>query len=92
MPPPRRLPWRGDGETAGPKTERSVAAGGWNPAQAPHIESMAQWQASFKREPSKTKAELREMLTAAVRNTQPGAEQDQGPKDIPRAEGKKVRS
>ena len=32
------------------------------------------------------------MLTAAVRNTQPGAEQDQGPKDIPRAEGKKVRS
>jgi hypothetical protein len=30
---------------------------------------MAQWQPS-KREPAKTKAELREMLTEAVRNTQ----------------------
>lgn len=32
---------------------------------------MAQWQKSFVREPTKTKAELREMLTEAVRNTQP---------------------
>jgi len=32
---------------------------------------MTQWQKSFKREPPKTKAELREMLTEAVRNTQP---------------------
>jgi hypothetical protein len=32
---------------------------------------MTQWQKSFTREPTKTKAELREMLTEAVRNTQP---------------------
>jgi len=32
---------------------------------------MATWQKTFTREPSKTKAELREMLTPAVRNTQP---------------------
>jgi hypothetical protein len=32
---------------------------------------MAQWQRTFTREPPKTKAELREMLTEAVRNTQP---------------------
>ena len=32
---------------------------------------MTQWQRSFTREPPKTKAELREMLTEAVRNTQP---------------------
>jgi hypothetical protein len=32
---------------------------------------MTQWQKSFTREPPKTKAELREMLTEAVRNTQP---------------------
>jgi hypothetical protein len=32
---------------------------------------MTQWQKTFKREPPKTKAELREMLTEAVRNTQP---------------------
>jgi hypothetical protein len=31
---------------------------------------MTQWQKSLKREPAKTKAELREMLTEAVRNTQ----------------------
>jgi len=30
---------------------------------------MAQWQKSFMREPPKTKAQLREMLTEAVRNT-----------------------
>jgi len=29
------------------------------------------WQRSSTREPRKTKAELREMLTEAVRNTQP---------------------
>jgi hypothetical protein len=32
---------------------------------------MAQWQKSFTKEPPKTKAELREMLSEAVRNTQP---------------------
>jgi hypothetical protein len=35
----------------------------------PHISSMTQWQPP-KREPAKTKAELREMLAEAVRNTQ----------------------
>jgi hypothetical protein len=34
---------------------------------------MAQWQASIARQPPKTKAELRQMLAEAVRNTQPGA-------------------
>jgi hypothetical protein len=34
---------------------------------------MAHWQASTKRESPKTKDELRQMLTEAVRNTQPGA-------------------
>jgi hypothetical protein len=32
---------------------------------------MTQWQMTLKREPARTKAELREMLTEAVRNTQP---------------------
>jgi hypothetical protein len=32
---------------------------------------MTQWQRTFAREPAKTKAELREMLAEAVRNTQP---------------------
>jgi hypothetical protein len=41
---------------------------------------MAQWQKSFTREPTKTKAELRQMLTDAVRNTQPE------PKRPPKAE------
>jgi hypothetical protein len=35
---------------------------------------MAKWQASITRAPPKTKAELRQMLTEAVRNTQQGAE------------------
>jgi hypothetical protein len=35
---------------------------------------MANWQKSNRREPPKTKAELREMLTEAVRNT-PAADQ-----------------
>jgi hypothetical protein len=34
---------------------------------------MAYWQGPTKREPPKTKAELREMLAEAVRNTQPGS-------------------
>jgi len=41
---------------------------------------MTQWQRTFTREPPKTKAELREMLTEAVRNTQPD------PKRPPKAE------
>ena len=45
--------------------------------------SMAQWQKSYTREPTRTKAELREMLTEAVRNTQPGS--DRGPKRLPKA-------
>ena len=36
----------------------------------PHIVTVTQWQeSSFTREPPKTKAELRQMLTEAVRNT-----------------------
>jgi hypothetical protein len=31
---------------------------------------MTSWQKTFKREPPKTKAELRDMLAEAVRNTQ----------------------
>jgi hypothetical protein len=50
----------------------------------PHMLSMANWQKSkFTREATKTKAELRLMLTEAVRNTQPGA--DHGPKRLPKA-------
>ena len=43
---------------------------------------MAQWQASITRAPPKSKAELRQMLTEAVRNTQPDA--DQRPKGSPK--------
>jgi hypothetical protein len=51
----------------------------------PHIATMAGWQKSgFTREPPKTKAELRQMLTEAVRNTQASA--DDGPKRLPKAE------
>ena len=43
---------------------------------------MAQWQKSFTKEPPKTKAELREMLAEAVRNTQaetqPASKRDRG--------------
>ena len=44
---------------------------------------MAQWQASIARQPPKTKAELRQMLTEAVRNTQSSA--DREPKRRPKA-------
>jgi len=45
---------------------------------------MTKWQkSSFTREPPKTKAELRQMLTDAVRNTQPSAEN--GSKRPPKA-------
>jgi hypothetical protein len=45
--------------------------------------TMANWQqSSFTREPPKTKAELRQMLAEAVRNTQPSA--DHGPKRLPK--------
>jgi hypothetical protein len=44
---------------------------------------MTQWQKSYTREPTRTKAELRDMLTEAVRNTQPGS--DRGPKRLPKA-------
>jgi hypothetical protein len=47
---------------------------------------MAYWQASTTRAPPKTKAELRQMLAEAVRNTQPSA--DHGPKRLPK--GKKI--
>jgi uncharacterized protein YdhG (YjbR/CyaY superfamily) len=43
---------------------------------------MAHWQASITRAPPKTKAELRQMLAEAVRNTQPNAEQ--APKRSPK--------
>jgi hypothetical protein len=41
---------------------------------------MAQWQKPSTREPPKTKAELREMLAEAVRNTQPDATPQSKPK------------
>jgi hypothetical protein len=41
---------------------------------------MAQWQKPSTREPPKTKAELREMLAEAVRNTQPDATPQPKPK------------
>jgi hypothetical protein len=44
---------------------------------------MTQWQKSYTREPTRTKAELRDMLTEAVRNTQPGS--DPGPERLPQA-------
>jgi hypothetical protein len=44
---------------------------------------MAQWQASITRAPPKTKAELRQMLTEAVSNTQAGAAE--GVKQPPKA-------
>ncbi len=45
---------------------------------------MVQWQkSSSTREPTRTKAELRQMLAEAVRNTQPDA--GQGPKRVPKA-------
>ena len=47
--------------------------------------SMVGWQKTgFTREPRKTKAELRQMLTEAVRNTQ--ASTDQGSKRPPKVE------
>jgi hypothetical protein len=45
-----------------------------------HIKPMANWQKSFTREPAKTKAELRQMLTEAVRNTSSGADSAPNPK------------
>jgi len=44
---------------------------------------MAHWQASTTREPPKTKAELRQILADAVRNTQVAA--DHRPKRAPAA-------
>ena len=43
----------------------------------PHIVLMVGWQKTgFTREPPKTKAELRQMLTEAVRNTQTSADDE----------------
>jgi hypothetical protein len=50
------------------------------PRRHPHIDEMTQWQRTFTREPPKTKAELREMLTEAVRNTQPDPKRPPKPK------------
>jgi hypothetical protein len=44
---------------------------------------MAHWQISITRQPPKTKAEPRQILAEAVRNTQPIA--DHGPKRLPKA-------
>ena len=41
----------------------------------PHIVTMAHWQASITKAPPKSKAELRDMLAEAVRNTQAEFEQ-----------------
>lgn len=51
-----------------------LGAGVYLPLPHPHMLAMAQWQKPYTREPPKTKAELREMLTEAVRNTQPEPE------------------
>jgi hypothetical protein len=51
---------------------------------------MTQWQKSLKREPAKTKAELREMLADAVRNT--GADRTTQPEAKPESKRKKDRS
>ena len=48
----------------------------------PYIVTMAHWQASTTRAPPKTKAELRQMLAEAVRNTQ--ADADHRPKRTPK--------
>ena len=45
----------------------------------PHITLMTSWKPK-PREPAKTKAELREMLAEAVRNTQPQTEPKPKPK------------
>ena len=58
--------------------------GGLISLRHPHMQYMTQWQKTFTRERPKTKAELREMLTEAVRNTRPE------PKRLPKA--KKDRS
>jgi hypothetical protein len=42
----------------------------------PHIAVMANWQAPIPRQPPKTKAELRQMLAEAVRNTKLGADHE----------------
>src|SRR6478735_2076669 len=49
-------------------------SGGLIAAHAPYIGIMAQWQGSIARQPPKTKAELRQMLAEAVRNTQASAD------------------
>jgi hypothetical protein len=44
-------------------------------------------KSSFTREPPKTKAELRQMLTEAVRNTQPSAENGSKRPDLSTSSG-----
>lgn len=53
------------------------------PLEHHHIVCMAHWQASITRQPPKTKVELRQMLTEAVRNTKPSAHH--GAKPAPKA-------
>jgi hypothetical protein len=49
-----------------------------------HMVSMAHWQKStYTREPTRTKAELRQVLAEAVSNTQPSA--DHGAERLPKA-------
>jgi hypothetical protein len=48
---------------------------------------MAQWQASSTRAPPKTKAELRQMLTEAVRNTQADADREKQPPKAKKGRG-----
>jgi hypothetical protein len=53
---------------------------------------MANWQATTKRDPPKTKAELREMLAEAVRNTaQPGSDPQPGRNPQPGRDGEPKR-
>jgi hypothetical protein len=51
---------------------------------------MAYWQASTTKVPPKSKAELRQMLTEAVRNTQ--AESEQRPKHQPKSKGNRAQA
>ncbi len=63
----------------------AVTGGIYFSLRHPHMINMAEWQKSgFTREPRKTKAELREMLAEAVRNTQVST--DNGPNRPPKAE------
>jgi hypothetical protein len=51
---------------------------------------MTQWQKTLKREPAKSKVELREMLAEAVRRTE--ADRTMQPETKPQSKREKIRS